>query len=106
MDLKQEVERLKAALALTRQHNVKLAQENERLRVALGLPAQWPEPPQPSGPVVVRVHPELVPPPPRPPDPPSYQVNPGRARPRGRRLPLPFAGEKPLRTQWPLETPP
>jgi hypothetical protein len=80
-----EIERLKTALALTREHNIKLIEENQRLRAGLGLF----KPVAPNAPVLVKVHPNLMPPP--EPEP--------RRRLQRRDL---YAGDRPLRTQWPL----
>lgn len=102
-----EIERLREALALTREHNRQLVEENQRLRTRIGLApavqtlsASAPIPPRPTprgtlgAPVMVRVHPTLLPPPP-PPQAPKMR----------RGTPLPYRGEKPLRTLWPLEAP-
>lgn len=103
-ELHAEIKRLKTALDLTRAHNRKLAEENARLREGRGLPP--PDPMEahvevriarnmlpPAGPIVIPVHPDLLPPPPPPPKPS-----------RGpRRFRTPYAGERPLRTQWPIE---
>jgi hypothetical protein len=87
-----EMERLKMALEATREHNRKLIAENKRLREGAGL--LTPDPNQ--KPVEVKVHPDLMPPPP-PPPPVRHQVKPGKWRESH------YAGDKPLRTQWPLE---
>jgi hypothetical protein len=109
-----ELERTKAVLEFTRDHNRKLVEENARLRA--GLPV--PEPTQAMirlqeqltymqqrcsqleteiqklrqyEPITVKVHPDLMPPPPK-------------ARHQERRVRISaYAGEKPLRTLWPLE---
>lgn len=100
-ELRIEAERLKAALAFTRDHNRKLTEENERLRKGLGValpePLQTPEVhAAPPGPIIVPVHPDLMPPP--PPPPPRILTRRQESRPGGE-----YRGEKPLRTQWPLE---
>lgn len=101
--LRVEAERLKTALALTRERNRKLTEENKRLREALGLePPVEVEVPKamlpPPGPILVPVHPDLMPPPPPPPPPPRRAFTR-----RQESRPAEYRGEKPLRTQWPLE---
>jgi len=108
------MERTQAALELTREHNRKLAEENVRLRA--GLPV--PEPTLAMArlqeqltymqkrcaeleaelqsirrfdPVSVKVHADLLPPPP------------ARRQERRRFRSYAYAGERPLRTLWPLE---
>lgn len=106
-----EIQWLRTALALTREHNRQLLEDNQRLRTRLGLPpavqtmsAPAPQPREVipprattrgtlGAPVMVRVHPTLMPPPPPPPNAPKLR----------RGAPPPYRGDKPLRTLWPLE---
>lgn len=113
-----ELERVKTALELTRDHNRKLAAENERLRQNV--------PPDPGGvienmrlreqvaslqeevarlqrhllevragePIAVKVHADLLPPPP-----PAKKARRQERRVRN----YSYSGERPLRTLWPLE---
>jgi hypothetical protein len=80
-EMEREIEKLRTALAINRQHCRKLAEENELLRAGRGHP--------PPEQVLVNVHPDLMPPP--PPEP--------KKRQQRRHL---YDGDRPLRTQWPL----
>jgi hypothetical protein len=114
-----ETDRIRAALELTREHNRKLVAENARLRAQA--------PPDPGGivengrlreqvvslqeeithlqrqllefrsrePIAVKVHPDLLPPPPAPKT--RRQVR------RGKHC-YAYAGDQPLRSQWPVES--
>ena len=97
--MSEEKERLKTQLALTRERCVQLTQENIRLRAALKLPPRAALPPSQAGPIIVPVHPDLLPPPP-PKPPPAPAPAPKKKKP----LPHYYSGDLPLRTQWPLET--
>lgn len=99
--LRAELARVRAALEFTRDHNRKLTDENKRLREGRGLapPDPLDAPVEvriardmlpPPGPIVVPVHPDLLPPPAR------------RQERRGFRS-LAYAGDLPLRNQWPVE---
>jgi hypothetical protein len=110
-----EVERLKQALALTCEHNMKITEENQRLRERAGLPGlpnPPPVPPSPPAPrkdpLIVKVHPDLVPPPPPPPPvvkPAAHRSPASGSIPKKRARTLLYGGDKPLRTQWPLDDP-
>jgi len=102
--LRAEVERLKITLEFTRQRNRELTVENKRLREGRGLlppdpldvPVEIKVPKAmlpPPGPIVVPVHPALLPPPP---------TESSRRQARRRVRSYAYEGELPLRTQWPL----